>query len=110
MNNPEQYNAITEQRLADLWAAFEAALADDGARAIMLTGAGKGFCSGAQLSRLMLENPYLQKASKSLSFAPVAGRLFSRGWLRRSEQACPTFRLGRVRPSRACRSTNAHFR
>jgi enoyl-CoA hydratase/carnithine racemase len=41
LNNPEQYNAITEQRLADLGAAFEAALADDGARAIALTGAGK---------------------------------------------------------------------
>jgi 2-(1,2-epoxy-1,2-dihydrophenyl)acetyl-CoA isomerase len=48
LNNPEQYNAITEQLLADLGAAFEAALADDGARAIVLTGAGKGFCSGAQ--------------------------------------------------------------
>jgi 2-(1,2-epoxy-1,2-dihydrophenyl)acetyl-CoA isomerase len=49
LNNPEQYNAITEQRLADLRSAFEAAQAGDGVRAIMLTGAGKGFCFGAQM-------------------------------------------------------------
>jgi len=49
LNNPEQYNAITEPLLADLRVAFEAAQAGDGVRAIMLTGAGKGFCSGAQL-------------------------------------------------------------
>jgi 2-(1,2-epoxy-1,2-dihydrophenyl)acetyl-CoA isomerase len=49
LNNPEQYNAITEQLLAELRVAFETAQAGDGVRAIMLTGAGKGFCSGAQL-------------------------------------------------------------
>ena len=49
LNNPAQYNAITEPLLADLRAACDAAQDDDGVRAIMLTGAGKGFCSGAQL-------------------------------------------------------------
>jgi len=49
LNNPEQYNAITEELLADLHSAFAAAQAGDGVRAIMLSGAGKGFCSGAQL-------------------------------------------------------------
>jgi enoyl-CoA hydratase/carnithine racemase len=57
LNNPEQYNAITEQLLADLGAAFEAALADGGARAIVLTGAGKGFCSGAQVGGDMFRAP-----------------------------------------------------
>jgi 2-(1,2-epoxy-1,2-dihydrophenyl)acetyl-CoA isomerase len=57
LNIPEQYNAITEQLLADLGAAFEAALADDGARAIALTGPGKGFCSGAQLGGDMFRSP-----------------------------------------------------
>lgn len=48
LNNPEQYNALGGSLLADLNAALSAALADDAVRAIVLTGAGKGFCSGAQ--------------------------------------------------------------
>ncbi|KIZ47299.1 MULTISPECIES: enoyl-CoA hydratase-related protein [Rhodopseudomonas] len=49
LNNPEQYNALGGSLLVDLGAALDAALADPSVRAIMLTGAGKGFCAGAQL-------------------------------------------------------------
>lgn len=49
LNNPEQYNAMRAGLLGELNAAIEAALADDAVRAILLTGAGKGFCSGAAL-------------------------------------------------------------
>ena len=49
LNNPEQYNALGGSLLNDLDAALEAALQEPRARAIVITGAGKGFCSGAQL-------------------------------------------------------------
>lgn len=49
LNNPEQYNALGGSLLPELNAALHAALSDDAVRAILLTGAGKGFCSGAQL-------------------------------------------------------------
>ena len=49
LNNPEQYNALSGTLLAELNAALKAAVAEDAVRAIVLTGAGKGFCSGAQL-------------------------------------------------------------
>jgi 2-(1,2-epoxy-1,2-dihydrophenyl)acetyl-CoA isomerase len=49
LNNPEQYNALGGSLLSDLNNALDAALADPAVRAIVLTGAGKGFCSGAQL-------------------------------------------------------------
>ncbi|NVN87127.1 MAG: enoyl-CoA hydratase/isomerase family protein [Rhodopseudomonas sp.] len=49
LNNPEQYNALGGSLLADLGAALDAALAEPAVRSIVLTGAGKGFCSGAQL-------------------------------------------------------------
>lgn len=49
LNNPEQYNALGGTLLSELTAALDAALADSTVRAIVLTGAGKGFCSGAQL-------------------------------------------------------------
>lgn len=49
LNNPAQLNALGGTLLADLNAALDAALADATVRAIVLTGAGKGFCAGAQL-------------------------------------------------------------
>jgi 2-(1,2-epoxy-1,2-dihydrophenyl)acetyl-CoA isomerase len=37
---------------AELWRAFDCAEADSGIRAIVLTGAGRGFCAGLDLSEL----------------------------------------------------------
>ena len=48
LNNPAQYNALAMSLVGDLNAALDAALEVPAARAIVLTGAGKGFCSGAQ--------------------------------------------------------------
>lgn len=49
LNNPAQYNALGGSLLPELNAALDSALSDSAVRAILLTGAGKGFCSGAQL-------------------------------------------------------------
>jgi enoyl-CoA hydratase/carnithine racemase len=49
LNNPAQYNAMRRGLLGDLNAALTAALTDPSVRAILLTGAGKGFCAGAAL-------------------------------------------------------------
>ncbi|MGA1480464.1 MAG: enoyl-CoA hydratase/isomerase family protein [Candidatus Nanopelagicales bacterium] len=49
LNRPERLNAITEQLIADLNAALTDAQADDGVRAIVLTGAGRAFCAGDDL-------------------------------------------------------------
>jgi enoyl-CoA hydratase/carnithine racemase len=48
LNNPEQYNALGGSLLEELNAALDKVLEEPVARAIVLTGAGKGFCSGAQ--------------------------------------------------------------
>ena len=48
LNNPGQYNALGGSLLGELDAALDEALKGPAARAILLTGAGKGFCSGAQ--------------------------------------------------------------
>ena len=48
LNNPQQYNALANAVMTDLGAALENAQHEPGVRAIVLTGAGKGFCSGAQ--------------------------------------------------------------
>jgi enoyl-CoA hydratase/carnithine racemase len=50
LNRPERLNAWTAQMGHELRAAFDRADADDDVRAIIVTGAGRGFCAGADLS------------------------------------------------------------
>ncbi|MDF3074780.1 MAG: Enoyl-CoA hydratase/isomerase [Alphaproteobacteria bacterium] len=50
MNRPDKLNAFTGQMLSELLDALDRADADDNVRAIIFTGAGRGFCAGADLS------------------------------------------------------------
>jgi enoyl-CoA hydratase/carnithine racemase len=52
LNRPERLNAWTGDMDQQLRAAFARADADEGVRAIVLTGAGRGFCAGADMARL----------------------------------------------------------
>jgi enoyl-CoA hydratase/carnithine racemase len=49
LNRPDRLNAWTPTMGEELIEAFDAADADDGVRAIIVTGAGRGFCAGADL-------------------------------------------------------------
>ena len=49
LNNPAQYNALAGSLLSELGQALDTAITETAVRAILLTGAGKGFCAGAQL-------------------------------------------------------------
>ncbi|MFL6089632.1 MAG: crotonase/enoyl-CoA hydratase family protein [Aeromicrobium sp.] len=50
LNRPEQLNAFTVQMAADLEHAFRRASADDEVRAVVVTGEGRAFCAGMDLS------------------------------------------------------------
>ena len=50
LNRPEKLNALTLAMLNELIAAFDQADGDDGIRAVIVTGAGRAFCAGADLS------------------------------------------------------------
>ena len=50
LNRPDKLNAFTGQMLAELLDALDRADADDDVKAIIFTGAGRGFCAGADLS------------------------------------------------------------
>lgn len=52
LNRPDRLNAYTATMSGELREAFAAADADEGVRAIVLTGAGRGFCAGADMARL----------------------------------------------------------
>ena len=49
LNRPERLNAFTGQMMDDLIEAFDKAGKDDDIRVIIVTGAGRGFCAGADL-------------------------------------------------------------
>lgn len=50
LDRPEKLNAFTGQMADELIAAFDRADADDEVRAVVVTGAGRGFCAGADLA------------------------------------------------------------
>src|SRR5215216_7400885 len=49
LNRPERLNAFTPTMKDELIAAFDRVDADDEVRAVIVTGAGRGFCAGADL-------------------------------------------------------------
>jgi enoyl-CoA hydratase/carnithine racemase len=51
LNRPDRLNAFTRTMMGELIEAFDRADADDGVRAVVVTGAGRGFCAGADLER-----------------------------------------------------------
>ncbi len=50
LNVPDRLNAIGNAVREEVHAAMQAAHEDDAVRAAIITGAGRGFCSGADLS------------------------------------------------------------
>jgi 2-(1,2-epoxy-1,2-dihydrophenyl)acetyl-CoA isomerase len=52
LNRPERLNALTGESFDLLRAELEVLAGDDAVRAVVLTGAGRGFCAGGDLSTL----------------------------------------------------------
>lgn len=49
LNRPDRMNAFTEQMAREMIAAFDATDANDDVRVVIVTGAGRAFCAGADL-------------------------------------------------------------
>jgi enoyl-CoA hydratase/carnithine racemase len=90
LNRPHRLNAIVPELLEDLIEALQAADHDPGIRAIVLTGAGRAFCSGDDLkdfasqagdeasTRAYIERIQDVTRAMSLGDTPVVGAI--RGW------------------------------
>ena len=50
LNRPEKLNAFTTRMRDEMVAVFDETDSDDAVRAVIITGAGRGFCAGADLS------------------------------------------------------------
>ena len=54
LNQPDKYNALTQQSYKEILHALKQVSRDNSVRVLVLTGAGKGFCSGADLTEIDL--------------------------------------------------------
>ena len=81
VNDPDRRNAVTAEISAALRAAVDAAEADPGVHAVIVTGAGKAFCAGADLTALgaaaedglrVIYDGFLAVANCSLKIPPPA--------------------------------------
>ena len=49
LNRPDRLNALNEQMMSDIIAALDESDANDDVRVVIFTGAGRGYCAGADL-------------------------------------------------------------
>ncbi|GAC1583082.1 MAG: enoyl-CoA hydratase-related protein [Sphingomicrobium sp.] len=80
LNRPERLNALTRETVAELIIVLEGIAADTKCRAVILTGAGRGFCSGQDLGASNARNQagetsVVEKLYWQGQFAGMGGRL-----------------------------------
>ncbi|MDP2951883.1 MAG: enoyl-CoA hydratase-related protein, partial [Chloroflexota bacterium] len=61
LNRPERLNALTVEMSEELWDAFERTKKSPEVRVVVVTGAGRGFCSGADVKDRLLTAAQDQK-------------------------------------------------
>jgi enoyl-CoA hydratase/carnithine racemase len=61
LNDPEKRNMLSAEMMSELVAAMRRAKGDEEVRAVVLTGAGKAFCAGADLGGFAEDVPLIQK-------------------------------------------------
>ena len=74
LNRPDKRNALNDELVSEFKYALEAAARDETVRVVLVTGAGKDFCSGADLASLQRISQ--AGVEESLASARVMGELF----------------------------------
>lgn len=77
LNRPERINAFTPQLLTAIADALDAAEADREVRAVVITGAGRGFCSGQDIGLIATLPPEERDVGRMLEkfYEPVIARM-----------------------------------
>lgn len=73
LNRPDKRNALNETLISELKAALAVAAANDAVKVIILRGAGKDFCAGADLAQLqkIAQATVLENVDDALGFAEL---------------------------------------
>ncbi|MCO4743622.1 MAG: enoyl-CoA hydratase/isomerase family protein [Proteobacteria bacterium] len=75
LNRPERRNALSSGLIDAIHAGLDDAEADTEVRAIVLTGAGKGFCAGGDLAGGMAGKAFLEGHRSRGRYAELLGRI-----------------------------------
>lgn len=73
LNRPEQMNALTHKTHMELAQAIEQAKNDDEVRVLIITGAGRGFCSGDDVREIFLAGEGLAADARSKRLGYLEG-------------------------------------
>src|SRR6267143_1099375 len=77
LHRPERLNAVNTAMLREIVAALDAADGDDDVRAVIVTGAGRAFCAGADLGEGGKTFGYMGGPSGSPHTPPTRGAITS---------------------------------
>jgi 2-(1,2-epoxy-1,2-dihydrophenyl)acetyl-CoA isomerase len=75
LNRPERLNALGDTLRDDLYDAVTKSAADDNVRVLVITGAGRGFCSGGDVKSMSQRNQGAQAAPITDRLAPARDRI-----------------------------------
>ena len=78
LNRPERYNAVNQDLVDGINESLSVVESDNNIRAVVLTGNGKGFCSGADMSVFGDEVTAEQRSEYIINeYQPLMKRFFS---------------------------------
>lgn len=77
LNRPTRYNAVTDDVVNGITNAINNIRKDDDIRAVVITGAGKGFCAGADMAVFGQVTPEEGRAYITSTYQPLMRNLFT---------------------------------
>ncbi|SHF48301.1 Enoyl-CoA hydratase/carnithine racemase [Arenibacter palladensis] len=77
LNRPSRYNAVTDDVVNGITTAINKIRKDDDIRAVVITGAGKGFCAGADMAVFGQITPEEGRAYITSTYQPLMRNLFT---------------------------------
>tara|TARA_R100001369_G_scaffold92127_1_gene135605 strand:- start:7183 stop:8517 length:1335 start_codon:yes stop_codon:yes gene_type:complete len=77
LNRPTRYNAVTDDVVNGITSAINKIRKDDDIRAVVITGAGKGFCAGADMAVFGKITPEEGRAYITSTYQPLMRNLFT---------------------------------
>src|ERR1700758_3171708 len=83
LNRPDKLNALSEAIISGLLENLRKAAIDDTVGAVVVTGAGRGFCAGGDIGRMRDRNENTQASSGATNPVSLEQRVAG---LRRSEE------------------------